>query len=93
MNSANMTCSQPNIDATRPGAGFESAWFAPDGKWQRVWRRITRAYDLHRQRQALLELDSQALKDIGISAADAWQEGHRPFWVDSSWRPGPMSGR
>lgn len=88
MNAANMFCSQPVIDATRPGAGFESAWVAPGGQWQRVWRRIVRAYELHRQRRELLELDSWALKDIGISAADAWQEGHLPFWVDSNWRTG-----
>lgn len=88
MNAANMVFSQPVIDATRPGAGFGSDWIAPAGRWQRVWRRITRAYDLYRQRRELLELDSRALKDIGISAADAWREGHLPFWVDSSWRTG-----
>ena len=33
-----------------------------------------------RQRRALLALNDHALKDIGLSSADAWQEGHKPFW-------------
>ncbi|MFO1048322.1 MAG: DUF1127 domain-containing protein [Geminicoccaceae bacterium] len=32
------------------------------------------------QRRALLALDASRLKDIGLSAADAWAEGHKPFW-------------
>lgn len=92
MNAVNIVCGQPVIDATRPGAKSGSVWGLRSGQWQRVWRRIARAYELHRQRQALLELDSWALKDIGISAADAWQEGHLPFWVDSNWRPGQCRG-
>jgi uncharacterized protein YjiS (DUF1127 family) len=33
-----------------------------------------------RQRRALLALNDHALKDIGLSYADAWQEGRKPFW-------------
>ena len=33
-----------------------------------------------RQRRALLTLNDHALKDIGRSSADAWQEGRKPFW-------------
>ena len=33
-----------------------------------------------RQRRALLALNDHALKDIGLSYADAWQEGGKPFW-------------
>jgi uncharacterized protein YjiS (DUF1127 family) len=33
-----------------------------------------------RQRRALLALNDHALKDIGLSGADAWQEGGKPFW-------------
>ena len=36
----------------------------------------------HRQRQALLTLDAGRLADIGISAAEAWREGRKPFWRD-----------
>lgn len=84
MNAVNIVCGQPVMAAARPGA---TSRLAP-GRLHQIWRRIVRAHELHRQRQALLELDPRALKDIGISAADAWQEGHLPFWVDSNWRPG-----
>jgi uncharacterized protein YjiS (DUF1127 family) len=33
-----------------------------------------------RQRRALLALDDNLLKDIGLSSADAWAEAHKPFW-------------
>lgn len=32
------------------------------------------------QRQALRELDSRMLKDIGVSAIDAAKEAYKPFW-------------
>jgi uncharacterized protein YjiS (DUF1127 family) len=34
----------------------------------------------NRQRRALLALSDTMLKDIGISRADALQEGEKPFW-------------
>lgn len=34
----------------------------------------------YRQRRALLELNDHMLKDIGLSPADAWREGRKPFW-------------
>ena len=46
--------------------------------------RLTMAFEgwleRRRQRRALLALDDKLLKDIGLSPADAWQEGHKPFW-------------
>ena len=33
-----------------------------------------------RRRRAVLSLDDRRLKDIGLGPADAWQEGHKPFW-------------
>ncbi len=33
-----------------------------------------------RERRALLRMSEGMLKDIGISAADAWQESEKPFW-------------
>ena len=33
-----------------------------------------------RERRFLLGLDDGILKDIGISGADAWAEGRKPFW-------------
>ena len=41
----------------------------------RVLEGIERWVERHRQRRALLALDDNLLKDIGLSAADAWQEG------------------
>jgi uncharacterized protein YjiS (DUF1127 family) len=32
------------------------------------------------QRRALLNLSDAMLKDIGLSRADAWAEGSKPFW-------------
>lgn len=34
----------------------------------------------HSQRRALLALDAAQLKDVGLNAAEAWGEGHKPFW-------------
>ena len=34
----------------------------------------------HGQRRALLALDAAQLEDMGISAAQAWEEGSKPFW-------------
>lgn len=39
-----------------------------------------RMAERHRSRVALLELNDDQLKDIGLSRADAWREGMRPFW-------------
>lgn len=33
-------------------------------------------------RRQLAQLDDSALKDIGISRAEALQEARKPFWVD-----------
>ena len=41
---------------------------------------LERWVERRRQRQALLALDDNLLKDIGLSAADAWHEGTKPFW-------------
>ena len=34
-----------------------------------------------KRREALLGLSDHSLKDIGLSSADAWQEGHKSFWL------------
>ena len=41
---------------------------------------IERWAERHQERRALLGLSDHSLKDIGLSAADAWQEGHKSFW-------------
>jgi uncharacterized protein YjiS (DUF1127 family) len=45
-----------------------------------VLRWLRDSYAVYRQRRALLALDDRMLKDIGISRADALQEGNKPFW-------------
>ena len=41
---------------------------------------LDRMLERRRSRMALLELNDDQLKDIGLSRADAWREGVRPFW-------------
>jgi len=36
--------------------------------------------DVARQRRRLLAFDENALRDIGVSCADAYQEANRSFW-------------
>lgn len=47
-----------------------------------LWRRLARWYEVGRQRRALAALDDDALKDLGLSRADIYQESERPFWDD-----------
>lgn len=48
---------------------------APDGLgfWGLMWHRMT-------TRRALLELDADQLRDIGLSVHEARVEGLKPFW-------------
>jgi uncharacterized protein YjiS (DUF1127 family) len=56
----------------------------PAGRAPKPWNGLVATFEQwaerHRQRRALLELSDHMLKDIGVSAADAWQEGQKPFW-------------
>lgn len=45
-------------------------------------RRILRWNELARQRRQLAGLGEAALKDLGLSRADVYQEIERPFWND-----------
>lgn len=38
------------------------------------------AMSVARERRALMRLDDGTLKDIGLSRADAYREGTRPWW-------------
>lgn len=44
--------------------------------------RFARWAQLHRQRVLLAQLDDNALKDLGLSRADVYQESERHFWDD-----------
>lgn len=47
-----------------------------------VWRMLRRWRQLARERGQLARLSDAALKDLGLSRADALQEAERPFWDD-----------
>lgn len=47
-----------------------------------AWRQVGRWWQLAEQRRRLAMLDGEALKDLGLSRADALQESERPFWDD-----------
>lgn len=41
---------------------------------------VERWLDRRSQRRALLALDNALLKDVGLTSAQAWAEGSKPFW-------------
>jgi len=41
---------------------------------------VEAAFRTVRERRQLMALGDDALKDIGVSRADAYREGSRPFW-------------
>lgn len=47
-----------------------------------VYRTLRRWRQLARERGQLARLNDAALKDLGLSRADALQEAERPFWDD-----------
>ena len=53
------------------------ARFAP---FMQLVSRLSLAYRVYRERQALLSLDERGLRDIGVSGADALREASRAFW-------------
>lgn len=55
----------------------------PGFSFRQFWQRLKHWHDLANQRRMLATLDDMALKDIGLSRADALQESERPFWDES----------
>jgi uncharacterized protein YjiS (DUF1127 family) len=41
---------------------------------------VSRVFRTLRERRQLMALDTQTLKDLGLSRADAYGEWSRPFW-------------
>lgn len=64
------------------GWGLWSGVREPVRLGRRVWRRLRRWQALARERRQLAMLDEAALKDLGLSRADAVRESERPFWDD-----------
>ncbi len=50
--------------------------------WTSAVKQIARWRKLHYERIQLASLSDDALKDIGLSRADAYEEINRPFWDD-----------
>jgi uncharacterized protein YjiS (DUF1127 family) len=48
--------------------------------WAALLGRLGVAFAVARERRALRALSDEALKDIGLSRADAYREGTRSFW-------------
>lgn len=52
-----------------------------------VFRMMTQILATQSQRRALRKLDTDALRDIGLTYDDAKTEADRPFWdVPTTWR-------
>ena len=57
--------------------------FLPAGRtalWPSLSATLRSWLERRAQRRTLLALDDCMLKDIGLSRAEAWQEGTKPFW-------------
>ncbi|WP_285425023.1 DUF1127 domain-containing protein [Pseudomonas sp. efr-133-TYG-103a] len=54
----------------------------PERWWTAMTTQIARWRRLHRERRQLAALSDDALKDIGLSRADVYQEAERRFWDD-----------
>jgi uncharacterized protein YjiS (DUF1127 family) len=59
-----------------------SRQFAPERWWKAALEQIARWRKLHRERVELATLSDDALKDMGLSRADVYEEMERPFWDD-----------
>jgi len=50
--------------------------------WHLFTGQLARWRKLHRERVQLASLSDDALKDLGLSRADVFEESERPFWDD-----------
>ncbi|MDE9451193.1 DUF1127 domain-containing protein [Aliiroseovarius sp. Z3] len=49
-----------------------------------VW--LVHAWEVHRERRALANLDATLLKDIGLTPDAAYREANRPVWdIPAHW--------
>jgi len=70
------------IDTIRSGSSLSSGTARRRARFtlQAVLARIEKMAERRRTRRALMALNDAQLKDIGLSRADAYREGIRPFW-------------
>ncbi len=70
MSSATKTVSRPGHHSTADGSQSLSGFVS----------KLALAYKVSRERRALLGMSEAALKDVGLSTADAYREGSRSVW-------------
>ncbi|WP_166359217.1 DUF1127 domain-containing protein [Pseudomonas akapageensis] len=63
-------------------AKLPSHGFSLKASFASILKQILRWHDLHRERAQLMQLSDAALKDMGLSRADIFEESERPFWDD-----------
>jgi uncharacterized protein YjiS (DUF1127 family) len=47
-----------------------------------LWSKLALWRERSQSRNRLASMDGAALKDIGLSRCDAWQEVNKPFWEE-----------
>ena len=78
-----MSHRQLTADARPAGAGEPWVPGASQGwsaRWRTTWGAVRLAVRRHRSRRYLGQLDARALKDLGITFAEAEAEANKPFW-------------
>ena len=81
-----------HISKTQPDPAFPGSWERPvraasagaesGSPWRKLCVRLVRAWrERSRSRRLLSTLDHRALRDIGLSPADAAREAAKPFWL------------
>ena len=58
----------------------ESATAVPTAGATRMWRTLLTWQRRASDRDRLAKMSDHALKDMGITRADAWRECRKPFW-------------
>lgn len=65
---------------SRSGTWISAPRQTRGGVLSQVLVAIAAALERRRQRMRLAALEPRLLRDIGVSAEDAWRESRRPFW-------------
>jgi uncharacterized protein YjiS (DUF1127 family) len=73
-----MTTVSDSLRSATHGAGLSPARILLDPL--RLLAQLDEWVDRRRQRRALMGLNDDLLKDIGVSRADAFREASKPFW-------------
>lgn len=75
-----MHCYQACVE----GVKSKTVFFRVSSRLRSICRKLLRYRQLAAQRRQLATLNDEALKDLGLSRADVYQEVRRPFWDEPS---------